>query len=74
MFGKVDKRQGITATKDPSNISYLYTASRYIRSLDSEPGKTERTLLKNANVKVDAVVAKINSFFKDEWPAYKAKM
>ncbi|OIO12388.1 MAG: hypothetical protein AUJ53_02455 [Flavobacteriaceae bacterium CG1_02_35_72] len=74
MFGKEDKRQGITATKDPSNLSYLYLADEYISSLQTEPGKTEQILLANANAKVDAVIAKINDFFKTDWAAYRTKM
>ncbi len=74
MFGKVDKRQGITATKDPSNISYLFLANQYIRSLQTEPGRTERTLLNNAKAKVGVVVDKINDFFKTDWNAYRSKM
>ncbi len=74
MLGKEDKRQGITATKDPSTISYLYLANQYISSLQSEPGKTEQTLLNNANAKIDAVIAKINAFFKTDWLTYKAKV
>jgi len=74
MFGKEDKRQGITATKDPSNISYLYLANRYISSLQTAPGNTERILLKNAKSKVGAVIDKINTFFKTDWKAYRTKM
>ena len=74
MFGKEDKRQGITATKDPSNLSYLYLADEYISSLQTEPGKTEQILLTNANAKVDAVIAKINDFFNTDWAAYRTKM
>ncbi len=71
LLGKEDKRQGITATKDPTNISYLNTASYYIRSLQSKPGKTELTLLKNANDKIDKVIFNINSFYKKEWLNYR---
>jgi len=74
MLGKKDKRQGITATKNPSNISYLYLANQYISSLQTLPGKTEKTLLLNANNKVNAVVAKINKFFKTDWANYRSKM
>ncbi len=74
MLGKKDKRQGITATKNPSNISYLYLANQYISSLQTLPGKTEKTLLQNANNKVNAVVAKINNFFKTKWANYRLKM
>jgi hypothetical protein len=73
MLGKEDKRQGITATKDPTNISYLNTASFYIRSLQDKPGKTEMNLLKNANVKIDKVVSDINSFYNTDWLEYRKK-
>jgi len=74
MLGKEDKRQGITDTEYPSTVSYLYTASRYINSLLQNPGKTETTLVKNADEKVSAVIAKINEFYKQDWPAYKASV
>ena len=74
MLGKEDKRQGITATEFPSNISYLYTAMRYVGSLTSLPGKTEETLIKNADIKVGKVIDKINEFYKTNWPAYKNKV
>lgn len=74
MLGKEDKRQGITASKNPSNISYLYLANQYISSLQTLPGKTETTLLNNANKKVNSVIAKINNFFKTDWKAYRSKM
>ena len=71
MFGKEDKRQGITATEFPSAISYLNTANRYISSLLQNPGKTEITLMKNADEKVGLVIDKINAFYKKDWEAYK---
>jgi photosystem II stability/assembly factor-like uncharacterized protein len=74
MLGKEDKRQGITATEFPSNVSYLYSASRYIRSLLQNPGTTETTLMKNANEKVSAVISKINEFYKTDWVTYKVSV
>lgn len=71
LLGKEDKRQGITASKDPTNISYLNTANFYIRSLQDKPGKTELVLLKNANDKIDDVVKEINSFYQSEWIAFR---
>ncbi|GGK36591.1 MULTISPECIES: WD40/YVTN/BNR-like repeat-containing protein [Flavobacteriaceae] len=71
MLGKVDKRQGITATEFPSTISYLYNASRYVNDLMQNPGKTETTLVKNADNKVSAVISKINEFYKTAWINYK---
>ncbi|SNR66403.1 WD40/YVTN/BNR-like repeat-containing protein [Lutibacter flavus] len=74
MLGKEDKRQGITATEFPSNVSYLYSASRYIRSLLQNPGTTETTLMKNADEKVGAVISKINEFYKTDWVNYKTSV
>jgi len=71
MLGKEDKRQGITATKDPTAISYLYTANRYVGNLQEKPGKTELQLISNANTKIDKVIEDINKFYKKEWPAYR---
>ena len=71
MLGKEDKRQGITATEFPSTISYLYTARSYVNSLLQKPGKTEMTLVKNADEKVGAVISKINKFYNKDWVAYQ---
>jgi len=71
LFGKEDKRQGITATEFPSNISYLSTATRYVSSLLQKPGKTETTLVKNADTKVSVVISKINEFYKTDWVSYQ---
>ena len=70
-LGKEDKRQGITATKYPSNISFLNTANWYVNSLQEKPGKTEMQLIKNANTKVDNVISDINNFYKKEWLDYR---
>ncbi len=71
MLGKEDKRQGITATEFPSTVSYLFSARRYIGSLLQKPGKTELTLIKNADEKVSAVISKINKFYKTDWVSYQ---
>jgi hypothetical protein len=71
MLGKEDKRQGITATKVPSTISYLNDAISYVSSLRSEPGATELRLIENANTKIDPVMMKINDFYQTEWSDYR---
>ncbi|NLP57173.1 hypothetical protein [Lutibacter sp. B1] len=71
MLGKEDKRQGITATEFPSNISYLYTASMYINALLEKPGETEITLVNNADKKVSEVISKINKFYNTDWVNYQ---
>jgi photosystem II stability/assembly factor-like uncharacterized protein len=71
MLGKQDKRQGITATEFPSSISYLYTARSYVNNLLQIPGNTEKTLVKNADLKVSTVISKINEFYKTDWIKYQ---
>ncbi len=74
MMGKEDKRQGITATKMPSNISYLYTAINYVGALKSAPGETEKQLIQNAHGKLDPVIKNINEFFAQDWMDYRQKV
>jgi len=71
ILGKEDKRQGITATKEPTNISYLNTANWYVGSLQEKPGKTEKQLVKNAYDKLDGVILDINKFYETDWPEYR---
>ena len=74
MMGKEDKRQGITATKDPTTISYLNQAYYSVSSLQSMPGKTESQLIENAYGKIDPVIEKINAFYANEWQAYRREV
>jgi photosystem II stability/assembly factor-like uncharacterized protein len=71
LLGKEDKRQGITMNEKPSTVSYLYTASGYVRSLIDFPGTTERQLIKNAEDKLNTVLNKINTFYENDWPKYR---
>lgn len=71
MLGKVDKRQGITANEFPSPVRHLRTASRYVNSLQQLPGETEKNLIKNADLKVSAVIDDINKFYKKDWVEYQ---
>ncbi len=74
MIGKEDKRQGITRNPDPTPMTFVFTARRYIGSLLQEPGKTERQLMKTANEKLDAEMTKINTFYKTDWPTYRKQI
>jgi photosystem II stability/assembly factor-like uncharacterized protein len=74
MLGKEDKRQGITATEFPNTISYLYSATSYIDELLQKPGKTELTLVKNADQKLSKIIAEINTFYKTDWLKYRDTM
>ena len=74
MIGKEDKRQGITRNPDPTPLTYLFTARRYVGSLLQTPGKTEKDAIKNANEKVDAAMKPINEFYKTNWPNYRQQI
>ena len=74
MIGKEDKRQGITRNPDPSPISYLSTARRYIGSLLQMPGETEKQLIINGFDKINPVIDNINIFYKKDWPEYRKKI
>ncbi len=74
MIGKEDKRQGITRNPEPTPMTFLFTARRYVGSLLQEPGKTEKQLVKTANEKVNEVVKNINDFYKTTWPNYRTKI
>ena len=71
LLGKEDKRQGITTNEKPSTISYLYTASGYVRSLLDFPGTTEQQLIKNTEDKLNVVLYKINAFYENDWLKYR---
>jgi polyhydroxyalkanoate synthesis regulator phasin len=60
--------------KVPTPISYVYTARNYVNSLLQAPGKTEQQLVKNAEVKVDDVIKTIDTFFKEDWNAYRKRI
>ena len=74
MLGKEDKRQGITDTEFPTTISYLYTATMYVNNLLQEPGKTEITLVENADKKISNVINSINEFYSTDWINYQKTM
>jgi hypothetical protein len=74
MIGKEDKRQGITRNPDPTPMTFIFTARRYVGSLLQAPGKTENQLIKTANEKVSAEIEKINTFYKKDWPAYRKEI
>ena len=74
MIGKEDKRQGITRNPEPSPISYIFTARRYIGSLLEEPGKTEKQLIINGFDKVNPVIDTVHLFFEKDWPNYREKI
>ncbi len=74
ILGKEDKRQGITANKTPSVISYVNNAIYYVSGLKSLPGKTENQLIENADLKLDPVIKSINDFYSEQWLVYRKEV
>ena len=74
MIGKEDKRQGITRNPQPTPMTFLRTARRYVGSLLQMPGKTEKDAIKNASEKVNSAMVSINDFFKTQWPEYRKQI
>jgi hypothetical protein len=74
ILGKVDKRQGIVRSPDPTPVSYIQTARGYIsRSMDPI-SDTDRRVYKNAEDKINDVVNRVNKFYSAAWPEYRTMM
>ncbi|MBL7472259.1 WD40/YVTN/BNR-like repeat-containing protein [Robertkochia sediminum] len=74
IFGKEDKRQGITRNSDPTVMSRLYSAYGYVASRKTGLTETESRLMKQAKDALDVSVNEINTFYEDVWPGYQEKM
>ncbi|MEM6514801.1 MAG: hypothetical protein AAF688_01370 [Bacteroidota bacterium] len=73
-IGKVDKRQGITRNPEVTPMQLLGQARGYVSSRQNGITSTETTLIKNAREALENVLSGTNTFFKDDWAPYKAKM
>lgn len=71
VFGKQDKRQGITRNPSPTALNFMGQARQYIGALMQAPGKTETQLMKTAEAKLKIELDLIKAFFAKEWPAYR---
>ena len=74
VFGKEDKRQGITRNNDPVVTTRIRSAYGYISSRKTGITATETRLLQQAEDALNEVVEETNTFYKNDWPGYKAKM
>ncbi|WP_224490873.1 VPS10 domain-containing protein [Robertkochia flava] len=74
IFGKEDKRQGITRNNDPTVTSRIRLASGYVSSRKTGITDTETQLMKQAEDALDQTVQHTNAFYKNDWPAYREKM
>ena len=72
VFGEEDDRQGITDNPNITVMNRIYAPFRYLGSDYNGPGETERNLLRLAREAVNGAIAEINSFFEEQWPAYRS--
>jgi len=74
ILGKVDKRQGIVRSPDPTPVSYVQTARGYITRSNDPVSDTDRRVFKQAEDKMNEVVKKVNDFYATSWPPYRTMM
>lgn len=74
ILGKVDKRQGIVRSPDPTPVSYVQTARGYIARSTDPISETDRRVYKHAEEKINEAVNKVNKFYASAWPEYRAAM
>ena len=74
VYGKEDKRQGITMSESRTAMDYVFTASGYVgRALDPV-NETDRRVMKHASDKVNAVLQRVDRFFGGPWKQYREMM
>jgi photosystem II stability/assembly factor-like uncharacterized protein len=74
VLGKVDKRQGIVRSPDPTPVSYIQTARGYIGRSTDPISDTDKRVYKQAEDKINEMVNRINKFYTSAWPEYRAIM
>ena len=73
-LGKVDKRQGITRSKEITVMQRLQTARSYVSSRKMGMTATERQLLLFAKQELASALEKTNAFFNTDWKEYRSTM
>jgi len=74
LLGKVDKRQGIVRSPDPTPVSYIQTARSYITRSNDPINETDRRVYNVAEDKVKEAIKRVNDFYAVSWPAYRTMM
>jgi hypothetical protein len=74
ILGVEDKRQGITDTEFPSPVSYINTAMFYTNSSRDALSERDNRVYKHAEEKTNDILAKVNKFYQEQWPAYRTMM
>ncbi len=74
MFGKVDKRQGIVRSPDPTPISYIQTAQGYVGRSRDPISDTDKRVYQHAVDKMATLTKRVNDFYETQWKPYRAMM
>ncbi|MEP1985596.1 MAG: hypothetical protein ABJJ07_18150, partial [Maribacter dokdonensis] len=73
-LGKVDKRQGITRSKEMTVMQRIQIARRYVGSRKTGMTATEKQLMQFAKDDLQSALQKTNAFFAKEWVEYQTNM
>ncbi|MGJ8714219.1 MAG: VPS10 domain-containing protein [Maribacter stanieri] len=73
-LGKVDKRQGITRSKEMTVMQRLQIARRYVGSRKAGMTATEKQLMQFSKDDLQSALQKTNAFFAKEWVDYQYNM
>ena len=73
-LGKVDKRQGITRSKEMTVMQRIQVARRYVGSRKTGMTATEKQLMQFAKDDLQSALQKTNAFFAKEWSEYQTNM
>jgi hypothetical protein len=74
IFGKEDKRQGITAEPTTTLLVRLREAQQYVSSRQNGITQTEKTLIKQLKKDLKNVIVKVNNFFDEDWVKFKSSL
>lgn len=74
MFGKVDKRQGIVRSPDPTPISYIQTAQGYVGRSRDPISDTDKRVYQHAVDKMATLTKRVNDFYETQWKQYREMM
>lgn len=73
-LGKEERGQSIIRSPEPTPVSFINRAKSYIRSARGPLNDTDRRVKEQAEEKAKPVIARVNTFFEKEWPAYRELM
>jgi photosystem II stability/assembly factor-like uncharacterized protein len=73
IFGKEDKRQGITRNND-SRVSFIGRANGFIGSAMGPINETDKRVFTQAEGKVGEILNRVNAFYEGAWKSYRTDM